>query len=69
MGRFIQSIFNLFKLFFGAITGVVREFKSGGKVVKSSLPNAFSKENAAKWLYFIPVVLILLVGVCIVVFL
>lgn len=69
MGRFIQSLFDIFKMFFNAISGVAKEFRGSGKVVKNSLPNVFSKENAIKWLYFIPIILIILVGVCIVVFL
>lgn len=69
MGRFIQGLFEIFKMFFNAVSGIVKEFRGGGKVVKNSLPNAFSKENAVKWLYFIPIILIILVGVCIVVFL
>lgn len=68
IGQFIQGLVNIFKVLGDAITGIIKEIKDEKKTFKQSVSNAFSKEGAAKWLYFIPVVLVFLLGVSVVVF-
>lgn len=62
MGHFFQAMYNIFHTFFSSLIGIKNEFADKPDDKFSLLKNAFSKENAKRWLYFIPAVIFMILA-------
>lgn len=66
IGHFIQAMYNIFATFIESISSIKKEFKDKPEGDSSEgsnniFKNAFSKNNAKLWLYFIPIVLMIFI--------